>query len=192
MTPFDLLFLLLVLVSLATLGTALVRAIVGRRGPAARLLQRWAIGAGGYLVLVYGSALLSPRRVLALGSDLCSDDWCIAVARVRETAVTGSHAYDVVFRLRSRARRVSQRERGVLVYVHGSDGHRYDGEASVADAPFDVRLAPQEELLTSRRFVLPTFVSATEVVLTRRGLQFPGCLIIGEAAGVIRPPVVRL
>lgn len=192
MTFFDLVFIGLFLGTVGSLLFAVGAAATGRRSTAASLLKRLAIAVVAYLVVVYAVAIASPGRVLAVGEDECSDDWCIAVSAVQSGPERTERAYDVTFRLSSRARRVSQRERGVVVYLRDSTGRRYDGERRPADATFDVLLGPQETVLTHRRFVLPHAASARDIVITRGGLPFPACCIIGEATGLLHPSAVRL
>lgn len=167
-------------------------ALTGHRAAAGRVLRRLAVAAVSYLAVVIAVALAVPGRVLALGEDDCSDDWCIAVTAGRPASGTDANTWDVTFRLSSRARRVSQRERGVLAYVRDGDGRRYDGERGPSDPPFDVRLDPSQVRFTHRRFILPAGASPREVVLTRAGIPFPGCCIIGEANGLLHPAAVRL
>jgi len=191
MTVFDLLFVILFLATVVTLLIAAARAATGRAPAAGRILKRLGVSAVAYLAIVYAVALLSPGQRLALGENTCSDDWCIAVTDARPVA-TDPSTLDVTFRVSSRARRVSQRERFVLVYLRDDHGRRIDGDAGPADVPFDVRLEPSETVMTHRRFVLPAGSLPGAVVLTRGGFPFPGGLIIGEATSLIHPTSVRL
>lgn len=67
MTIFDLLFIALVLVSLATIVTAAIAAIRGQRTRALGILLRFGVSVIAYLAIVVVVALLSPRRVLNVG-----------------------------------------------------------------------------------------------------------------------------
>jgi hypothetical protein len=192
MTLFDLLFIVLALAAVVSLVVAAGAALTGHRRTAGRVLMRLAGAAVTYLAVVYAVALASSAPVLALGEDNCSDDWCMAVTAVREVPDAAERTYDVTFRLSSRARRVSQRERGVLVYMRDAGGRRYEGESGPADAPFDVQLGPSETVTTHRRFVLPPGAAARDVVLTRGGIPFPACFIIGEASELLHPAAVRI
>jgi hypothetical protein len=191
-TAFDILFILLFVAVVGSLLYALAAAATGHRSTAGKLLRRLAATVLAYLAVVYVVAVLSSGRVLALDENKCSDDWCIAVSGVREGPESSARMYDVTFRLSSRARRISQRERGVVVYMRDANGRRYDGESGPADAPFDVRLGPQETVVTHRRFFLPRAASARDVVITRGGFPFPGCCIIGEATGLLHPAAVHV
>jgi hypothetical protein len=191
-TPFDLLFIVLVLATAVSLVVVAGAAVTGHRSTARRILMRLAGAAAIYLAVVYAVALASSARVRALGEDECSDDWCMAVTDVREVPGTAELTYDVTFRLSSRARRVSQRERGVAVYMRDAGGGRYGGEAGPGDAPFDVRLGPSETVITHRRFFLPRGATARDIVLSRAGIPFPACCIIGEANELLHPTAVPL
>jgi hypothetical protein len=193
MSIFDLVFLA---AALATAGSLLVAAVTAWRGRMAasrRVLRRLALGAGTYLVVLVAVSLFTPGRVLAIGEDNCSDDWCIAVTAVSQPSGADDHSLVVTFRLTSRARRITQREHGVLVYVRDSGGHRIDAQPATGEAPFDVALGPGDEHETTRRFNLFPGTAPVEVVLTRAGLPFPGCLIIGDADSFLHArTVVRL
>ena len=189
MTLFDLLFILLFLASLSVLVSCLVSAVGGRTAQAARRLRTLGVAVVAYMALVAGVSLLTPRRVLALGADQCSDDWCIAVqaaARVDDTSRA------VTFRLASRARRVTQRERFVVAYLQDSDGRRYNADPSLGLPPFDVALAPGASVITTRLFRVPRNVRGLGVIVTREGdVPFPRCCIIGT--GIFhKDPIVPL
>lgn len=180
MTPFDLLFLLVFLGLVVALLVAAVRALRGRFGAALQLLKRAGLGAAAYMGVVVAVALVAPGRSLGLGENDCSDDWCIAVAGVRQVPGASSAVYEVTFRVSSRARRASQRERDVLVYLRDAQGHRYQAEAGPSEAPFDVLLAPLETVTTVRRFDLPRGTHAADVVVARGGMRFPLCCIVAD------------
>jgi len=190
MTLFDLLFIFLFLGMVGSLLFAVAAAATGRRSAAGKVLKRLAGAALAFLAVVYGVAIVSSGRVLAVGEDQCSDDWCIAVSGVQQGSDPAERTVNVTFRLSSHARRVSQRERGVVVYVRDVNGRHYQGESGPSDPPFDVRLSPQETVLTHRRFVLPRGASARDIVITHGGIAFPGCCIIGEATGLLHPAAV--
>jgi hypothetical protein len=180
MTLFDLLFIVAFLTSAGFLLGILIAVVRGRRDPALRRLRVLAIGVACYMALVVLVSLVEPRDVVAAEADQCSDDWCIAVVHVNRTPVAGGTAYAVTFRLSSRARRISQRERFVVAYLRDGSGRRYDADASAGQVPFDVLLGPSESLLTTRTFEVPTGVARVGVVVARQGGAFPRCCIIGQ------------
>jgi hypothetical protein len=177
MTLFDLLFILLFLTGLWVLVSCLVAALRGRRAQAGRRLRTLGVAVLVYMAIVAGVSLLTPRRVLAVGEDQCSDDWCIAVQGATRT---GDSALAVTFRLASRALRVTQRERFVVVYLRDADGRRYDPDPTPGQAPFDVELGPGAFVGTQRVFHVPPHAAGLGVVVTRAGdVPFPRCCIIG-------------
>jgi len=190
MTLFDLLFIVLFLTAIGVLAAAMVAALRGRRDRALRRLRRLGIGAGSYMVVVTLVSLLSPRRVAARGEDQCSDDWCIAVTDIAR-AVTGAlDTFHVAFRLSSRARRVTQRERFVVAYMRDRTGRRYDASPQDGQPPFDTPLGAGESITTSRTFEVPAHAAGLGVVVAREGgFGFPGCCIIGEGL-FHKPPIV--
>jgi len=178
---FDLLFIVLFLALCGALAAAVVAAVRGRRTAARAILVRAGFGVAFYLGIVALVSVASPRRYVRLGADQCSDDWCVAVTSMELGARTGGNRYDVTFRLSSRARRVAQRERFVVVYLRDADGRRYDPEPGAAGPQFDVLLAPQETVTTSRSFSVPPNARGLGVVVAREGgYDIPQCCIIGD------------
>lgn len=194
MTIFDLLFALLFLSGAGTLVVATVVALRGHGAQALAILARLGAAAGAYFVVLVAVSAFSPQRVLHPGDDQCSDDWCIAVQAVRGDSTSTGRAYAVTFRLSSRARRVSQRERFVAAYLRGSDGRRYDALADASAVPFDTLLQPGQAIAATRRFVVPLDATATGVVIAREGGgRFPGCCIIGDEGSLFhRRTIVTL
>ncbi len=192
MTLFDLLFLVLACAAVASLLGAAGAALAGHRATARRILRRLGIAAGAYLAVVYAVAVASPGRVLALGEDACSDDWCLAATDAGLVTADAGSVYEVTFRVSSRARRVTQRMRGVRVWLEDAAGRRYAAERAAGEPPFDVELGPGDAVLTRRRFTLPALARPSGIVLGRSDFPFPGCLIIGEATEILHPTVVRL
>jgi len=179
MTLFDLLFILMFLTGLVVLVSCVVSALRGRGAQAGRRLRTLGVAVLIYMGIVVGVSLLTPRRVLAVGEDQCSDDWCIAVQGATRT---GDSAIAVTFRIASRALRVTQRERFVVVYLRDSVGRRYDPDPDPAPGQpaFDVELGPGAFVNTQRVFGVPRQAAGLGVVVTRAGdIPFPRCCIIG-------------
>jgi len=187
-TLFDLLFIVLFLMGVGALGMALVTALRGHGAAALRRLRTLALATLAYMTIVAAVSLVMPRAVVALGQNQCSDDWCIAVDDARQ--LTDSTV--VTVRLSSRARRVTQRERFVVVYLRDSGGRRYDPDPAPEEPPFDVALAPGAKVLTKRVFRVPRNTRGLGVIVTREGdIPFPRCCIIGT--GVFhKDPIVPL
>jgi hypothetical protein len=202
MTLFDLVFVALFLTAVVTLLVAVGTLLAGRRARAAALARRLAAGTVAYLVVVIAVSLLTPRRVLPLGAEQCSDDWCVAVVDARRSppnrnapgdGAASRAVYDVTFRLRSRARRVAQRERNVVVYLRDDAGRTFAAEPDARAVPFDTLLQAGESILAARRFLVPAATHDAGIVVGRGGIPFPGCCVIGDEGSLLhRRTVVRL
>jgi hypothetical protein len=194
MTIFDLLFLVLALTAIVTLVAVLIAVVRGRRPAAARLLRRLGVGVLIYFMVLLAVSLLTPRRYLAVGDDQCSDDWCIAVAQATHTPAGDSVDWQLTFRLTSHMGRGFQRELGVVAYLRDSQGRRYDPIGGPDGPPFDVRLAPQQQLTTIRHFRVPLDVRDLGLIVSKEGgPPDPGCCIIGGEGSLLhKRTVVRL
>jgi hypothetical protein len=112
MTVFDLLFIALFLAAVGTLLVAAVSAVRGRRARALAILRRLAICTVAYLGVVYMATALPKQVVLRVGDPQCSDDWCIAVERVKRTPKNALMLYEVTLRIfQSRPARGAARKR---------------------------------------------------------------------------------
>ena len=178
MTPFDLLFIACFVSAVVALVTATVLAARGQGHRAAVIVRRVVVGAAAYFAVLVLVSLVKPQRVVSVGDDQCSDDWCIAVTGVHPalSAGVGAASYTVAFRITSIAKRVVQRERNVVVYLYDDRGRRYDPVAGAA-APFDTAIAPGEVIPATRQFALPAAARPVSIVVTR-DLLFPSCCII--------------
>jgi len=138
------------------------------------------------------TSLFWPRRVLNLRDPQCSDDWCISVENVNRTLTRPNISCTVTLRLSSRARRISQRENGVVVYLTDSSGQRYDPAPDPSAVPFNVTLQPQQSIATTRVFEVPAEAREVGLVITREG-GFPiGWFIVGYETWFGKPTIVRL
>lgn len=192
MTLFDLLFIGLFLLAVGALLAAACFAVRQQYGRARRILWRLLIGAAAYMTVVIAVSLSLPRRIIKVGDPECFDDWCVSVVGYRRT-VEGDHlAYRVDLRLFSQARRISQREHNLAVYLTDEQGRRYDSLANKSDLPFHVLLRPQESIVASREFLLPAKATQVGAVITHKG-GFPiGWFIIGYDTWFRKPPLVEL
>lgn len=190
MTPFDLLFILVFLASVFSLLAIIANALFGRLRQAAKLFVVYLLVLLGYLGIVVLVSLTSPPRTLALGENRCFDDWCIAVETITPTDL----GYTVTLRLSNKARRVSQRENGVVVYVLDENGRYFDPLPDTTATPFNVLLAPSQTLTTTRRFDLTEAVRPLVLVVGHdSATRFPGMFIIGDDSSLFhQPTIVRL
>jgi hypothetical protein len=177
MTIFDLLFILLFLASIVTFLTSAAVWMRGNRPAALRIQKRYWICFAIYMTIVAAVALTAPQRIIHLGEDRCFDDWCIAVQRADHEGAT----YIVTFKISSRAKRVTQREKGMDPYLIDAQGRRFDSAPAPQAIPMDVLLAPGEAVETTRSFTLPNDARDLGVVFAHEGSHcFPGCFIIGD------------
>ena len=190
MTIFDLLFLFLLLVSVLTLATAGVQAIRGQRAAASAILKRFTVCFVLYMAVVFAVALLKPQRVFAIGEKHCFDDWCIAVASAQRDGAR----LDVALEISSDAKRVTQRENGVIIYLIDASGRRFDAMPAPSAPPLDATLAPGQAIETARAFAVPADVRGLGLVVAHAGsFCFPGCFIIGDNANPLaKRTIVKL
>jgi len=189
MTPFDLLFLVAVLAAVVTLVVAAYQAIRGRAARAGTILLRLAVSAAFYLGIVALVSLLSPRRVLHVGDPRCFDDWCFAVEHVQHAPGPQGVVYQIDLRLFSEAKRISQRENGVAVYLTDSSGRRFDPDPAPTAPPWNVLLGPGESVTTTRVFHLPAAASDVGLILEHGGFN-PGVVVIGDDSSLLHKRTV--
>ena len=183
MSLFDLLFIAVFLASAVTL-------IIAAFARSKRILIVWMISAGAYLGTAALSHYLMPLRVLNVGEDQCSDDWCIAVEKVNRTPAAGAISYELMLRISSRARRAAQRETGLTVYLTDTRGSRYEPLPDPSAVPLDVRLEAQQSVTTTRVFKVPPDASDLGFVVAHEG-GFPITrFIIGRSP--FQKTIVRL
>jgi len=189
---FDLVFIVLFLATVVTLGTAASFAIRGRAARALALARRLGVCAMAYLGVVAITSLFWPRTVLQVSDRRCFDDWCIAVESAGRQPKDGRIRYTVNLRVFSIARRVSQSEKDVVVYLADDRGRRYDPVPNQSDVPLDVRLGPQESVTVTRTFETPADARSPGLVIAHEG-GFPiGWFIIGYDTWFRKPAIVRL
>jgi len=176
---FDLLFLAAALASIATLGAASLFLVSGRWKRALAILRGWAVCAAVYLAAAGISQWRMPVLALQLHDPQCSDDWCLSVEGAgRDRAQP--EIVRVALRISSRAQRVPQRERGLVVYLTDAAGRRYDPLPNPADVPLDRQLAPGESADLTRAFRIPAEARQLQLVAAHEG-GFPiAWLIIGR------------
>lgn len=187
MTIFDLLFVVLFLTSCVTFITSAVLWMRGNRPRAVRIQKTYGICFLIYMGIVAVVAIATPQRIVHVGEARCFDDWCITVKGTTGEAPN----YTVTFELSSRAKRISQREKGVQAYLMDAQGRRFDPAPDASASPFDVLLGPGQSVETSRSFTLPGGVRDVGVVVAHEGsFCFPGCFIIGEDGNPLHKPAI--
>jgi hypothetical protein len=76
---------------------------------------------------------------------------------------------------------VEQRERGLIVYLTGPDGRRYDPIPQADDVPFDTLLEPGQSAIALRTFRVPLPVRPLDLSMVHQGGFDIGRLIIGRS-----------
>ena len=192
MNIFEPLFVLLVLATGVTLGTAAALAVRGKFARAGRILRRVGIGAALYFSVVIAVSILSHRRVYHVGDTQCFDDWCITVIDATRTETPSRRLYQISLRLSSTARRVPMGEKGTVVYLTDAQRRRYDPLPDPAAVPLDTILQPGESVIARRQFEVPPSAQDLGLIYTHQG-GFPiGWFIITEGGWFQEPPIVRL
>jgi hypothetical protein len=211
MTIFDLLFIIVVLASVAVLAVVVIRALRGCLRQTVKLLVLYGICMAVYLGVIVVVSLTSPQRILALGEDRCFDDWCAAVEDVtvaRELG-QGEHIakadgvfYVVTLRLSNRGRGRAQRASSVAVHLVDSQGRTYDVSPKGQGA-FEAQQGPAasltstllvgQPLTTVQVFDLPYDARDVALTIEHPVGPSPGLFIIGDDASLFhKPTVVRL
>src|SRR5262249_28258978 len=111
------------LIFLACLAAAVVTLIVSAVRRSMAGLRRLAICAAISFAVVILVSLVSPRRVIRAGIPQCFDDFCIAFESASPSAAGNNTVWQVNLRLSSRARRISQRENNLHVFITDREGH---------------------------------------------------------------------
>lgn len=192
MTLFDLLFLLLFFAALATLFTVGWLALRKQFTRARVILRRLLLLTGVYMAIVIAVSLFSPRRILTGDGRQCFDDWCIAVTGVRHSSENNAAKYSIDLRLSSRARRVTQRENNLSVYLTGSRNERYAPITDSSATPFNIPLQPRQSVIVSRSFVVPAAAKAVGLVITHEGAFPIGWFIVGYDTWFRKPALLPL
>jgi len=194
MTLFDLVFLFVVLATLITLVIVVASVLLGRPRLAAKVLALYGVCLVIYLGIIILVSLTTPQRVLNWGENRCFDDWCIAVDDIARSESAMKVAYRVALRLSSRARRVAQRENGLVVYLEDEQGRRFEPVPDPAAKPFNILLQPGQSVTTTRVFEVPSAASQHKLIVAHEGFNsFPGIIIIGDDSSLFhKPMIVRL
>lgn len=154
--------------------------IRGERRRCVALLRGYALGTALYFGVVVAVSLVLPGRVLRVGEPLCFDDWCITVEGAAQEASQAEARVVVSLRFSSRARRATQRERNLFVYLRDDRGLRHDPVAEAAAIPTDVLLEPMQAVITTRTFSLPHDAVVKGLAIAHEG-SFPiDWFILGE------------
>jgi len=190
MTIFDLILIASFLATGAVLVSALVAAIRGRWSTFRKLLIGWGVFAAVYFGALVAISLATPQRLMSVGENRCWDDWCIAVTKVQRATTTEGALLTVTLRMSSTAKRVTQRENGLSVYLIDDRGRRYEPVPSDSAKPFGVPLGPGESAETERVFQVAADSHGIALAFKHAG---PGKIIIGDDESFLhKPAIVRI
>jgi hypothetical protein len=188
---FDFVFVAVAFISIFVAVSIGVEAWRRRFNNALRVGLAFGAALAVYLGIVIAVSLATPQETLALRDERCYDDWCLAVDNVAQTDAESVRLYTISFRLTSRAKRVTQRELGLIIYLLDAGGRRHDPLADSAAVPFDVALKPGESTTAVRTFALQDVSGPVRLVITREGFfRFPGLFIIGDESSLFHKPLV--
>jgi hypothetical protein len=191
----DLVFLALILIGVLSILWSAVLAARGRFERSGRILLRLAAGAAIYMAVVILASAALPRRILEPDAQECFDDYCVGVGSsggsgFNSRAIDAARAnYEIGIRLHSRARRVSQRENNLTVYLEDRTGRRFD---PVAGESLNVLLGPGESRTVRKEFAPEARTAGAGLVVTHEG-GFPiAWFLIGYDAWFRKPAMFRL
>jgi hypothetical protein len=204
---FELLFLLLVALTLVALVSAAVMALAGRGAASLHLLKALGIGWACYLAVVLLVAAATPQLVISMNHDLCFDDMCFAVVDVQTASQLGPASQPVraggtfrivTVRVSNRARGRTMAELGLRArlwsprrtYAVSTTGQAAWDATHPENAVLTARLAPGQSVLSDRVFDVPASDGDLGVVLTN-GFG-PGYFVIGESPILHKPTILAL
>jgi hypothetical protein len=190
MTIFDLILIASFLATVVVLVLVLIAAIRGRWSMLRNLLIGWGVFAAVYFGALVAISLATPQRLMSVGENRCWDDWCIAVTKVQRATITEGALLTVTLRMSSSAKRVTQRENGLSVYLIDDRGRRYEPVPAASAKPFDVPLGPGDSAEAERVFQVPADSHGIGLGFAHAG---PGRFIIGDDGSFLhKPTIVRI
>jgi len=206
MSPFDLLFLVLMAVVIITAGRTLYLLIRRRFLSAGKAVSRLLLFIAVYMLVLLGFSIVEPQKQVPVGIPQCFDDWCITIQQATRQDVIGATRasgtfWIVTVSVSSRAKGRPQREADVRVYLTDDRGRRFDvspaGQRALegqglAGLPLTSAVAPSSSFQSRLAFDVPKEVRHLNLVKTS-WTWFPFRLIIGDPQSWLhRPTVVPL
>ncbi len=180
MTPYDLLFILVVLTAAITAIAAFVIALGGKFLRAFKLLTIAATILALYVACVYLATASSSPRLIARNTPFCNDDWCLSVQAVTRNSEAVFTRYDIALNISNRARGRAQRENSASdVFLEDSKGNRFDPLLGTPEVPLNVLLQPAQSVKALRHFDVP--IDAQDLRLGIGHVNIlPFCTVIGQ------------
>ena len=159
-----LIFLLTIITIVILLVTATVRAI--RRQPILKI-ARWSIS----ILLGYSLAwvcfwLARWRPDIPLGTDICFDDWCATIDKVKQlpAASRDSTEFILAITMSNHSRGIAQRPSEPRIHLIDDRGRIWSPSAS-GPVPLDARLDLHESKKTSMNFIVPVDASHLKALI---------------------------
>jgi hypothetical protein len=202
MSIFDLLLVLIVLLTAGGMLTALGALLFRRRSLAARILAGIAVTWLVYLGIGTAVAVSTPQRIMRLGEDRCFDEMCFAVTGWNRTPSTtaGKLFYIVHVAVSNRSRSHAQREIGRKGVLVDQTGRLYEvsreGMLAVnhakgpANPGLDAEVAPGKTLDTTLVFEVPGNVENPGFALGSNLRLYPPRIVIGDEDHFLHWPTV--
>ncbi len=184
--------LVLSVLLLAAVLVGIVVSVIGRRPDRTRWLAGTAaVYVVGYAALLLATARAVPRRIYAVGTRRCFDDWCVATGTVRpvDSPAGGGARWRTVLTVSSVARRVRQRAPDAHVELEDETGRRYPPSTagrSAGQPTLTDELEPGEMIAVPLVFDLPPGAVPAGLILHHGDV--PGFMIIGSEQSVLHPP----
>ncbi len=92
-----------------------------------------------YFAICVATAARAPRRVMQTKQPLCFDDWCIEIEDVTRVTAGNFERYRATIRIISDAKRVTQREKNVVVCLEDTNGQRFQTLTAPDEPPMDTQ-----------------------------------------------------
>jgi hypothetical protein len=182
---------LLALASVACLILITVFMVTGQPGRARRMLIRWSIGVAAYAVTLIAVAMMPHDLPFQPGVPFCDDDMCASIQSVGKTpAASGEVAYQLGFRLFSKANRGPRSTRGATVYLADDRNRRFQPVPDSSAIPFDVAIQPGQTVNTSLTFNVPSDARTLFFAARMERMQYAS-FVIGNG-DLVHKPRIRL
>jgi len=192
---FDLLFLASVPLSIVILIAAAVYALRGRRQRAMNVVKWWGLYVAVYMVLALAVDFIQPRHTMRVGDPWCFDHWCLAVEKVDAVPVKTDTAYNIKLRIFNSSHRVVQWASNAWIYLIDDKGHLYPPVDDPSAVRLDIKLQPEQSVMTSRVFHVPEKVQDLGLITGHGGsyCNGVGLFIIGGASCLFnKPAMIRI
>ena len=203
MSLFDLLFLLCFAAAVITVCRIGYLALRRRFRAAGRIFIRLTVCVAVYMLVLIGFSLAEPQREVPIGTPRCFDDWCITVEQsARQAAIGTTRAAGtfrvVTLRVSSRAKRITQRENDLYIYLIDESGRRFEispsgqqalAQAGLAGEPLTSFVGPGGSFESRVAFDVPPDARHLGLIKASHG-WFPVRLIIGEPQSWLHRPTI--